>query len=205
MGEERGGAGFQSRGHPDQSKPAGRPLYRRRQYLVDPKRQLMATARVSGLVLVLLVLVNLVFSLWNHMETQAIVALNPQLMGEMNAIDMRMTLVFATVSFVVLVIVMIRTIVLTHRTAGAVFNLHRCLNLVAAGEYGTRVRMRRNDNLLELQDPFNRVTESLQKRAADDHAALSHLAEKIEELDRTEIANEVCRLADAKAKLFDQR
>ncbi len=59
MGEERGGAGFQSRGHPDQSKPAGRPLYRRRQYLVDPKRQLMATARVSGLVLVLLVLVNL--------------------------------------------------------------------------------------------------------------------------------------------------
>jgi methyl-accepting chemotaxis protein len=203
--ESRHGAGSRIGGQPGQGKPAGRPLFRRRQYLIDRRGQLLATARVSGLVLVLLALVNVVFALWNQMETQAIVALNPQLMGEMADIDLRMTLVLATVSFVLLVFVMIRTIVLTHRTAGAVFNLRRCVDRVAAGDYGTRVRMRRKDTLWELQEPFNQMMDALQQKAADNRAALSNLAGKIEELDRNEIANEIRRLADAAEELADSR
>ena len=155
--------------------------------------------------LVLFALVNVVFALWNQTETRAIVALNPQLVGEMADIDLRMTLVLATVSFVLLVFVMIRTIVLTHRTAGAVFNLRRCVARVAAGDYGTRVRMRRKDTLWELQDPFNQMMEALQQKAADNRAALSNLAGKIEELDRSEIANEIRRLADTAEELDDSK
>jgi len=179
------------------------PWYRRRQYLIDRKGQLLATAKIAGVVLVNLVLVNLVLYLWNDIETQAILASNPQLAGEMAEVDLRTTLVFAIVSFVVLVFVVMRAIMLTHRTAGAAFNLERCLNKVAAGEYDTTLRVRRKDNLQHLQGPFNQMTESLRRSAAEDHVVLSSLAGKLEELGHAELAEEVRDLAEAKAKLAD--
>jgi methyl-accepting chemotaxis protein len=174
------------------------PWYRRRQYLIDPKGQLLATAKVAGVVFILLTLVNLVFYLWTDIETRSIVASNPQLAAEMAEIDLKSTLVFATVSVVLLVFVIIRAIMLTHRTAGAAFNLERCLGLVASGEYGTELRVRRKDNLRQLQEPFNRMMDSLRKTAADDQAALLGLAEKIEELGHPELAQEARDLAEAK-------
>jgi methyl-accepting chemotaxis protein len=179
------------------------PWYRRRQYLIDPRGQLLATAKVAGVVFVLLALVNLVYYLWTDIETQSIVASNPRLAAEMAETDLQTTLVFATISFVVLVFVVIRSIMLTHRTAGAAFNIERCLGRVASGDYGTELRVRRKDNLRQLQEPFNRMMESLRERAADDQAALLSLAEKIEELGHAELAREVRDLAEAKAKLAD--
>jgi len=179
------------------------PWYRRKQYLIDPRGQLLATAKVAGVVFILLALVNLVYYLWSDIETRAIVASNPQLAAEMAEIDLRTTLVFATISMVVLVFVVIRAIMLTHRTAGAAFNIERCLGRVASGDYGTELRVRRKDNLRQLQEPFDRMMESLRERAADDQAALLSLAEKIEELGHAELAREVRDLAKAKAKLAD--
>lgn len=179
------------------------PWYRRRQYLIDRKGQLLATAKIAGVVFVLLALVNLVFFLWNDIETQAIVASNPQLSDEMAAIDRRTTLVLATISFGVLVVVVIRAIMLTHRTAGAAFNLERCLGRVASGEFGTELRVRRKDNLRYLQEPFNQMMESLRRRAAEDHAALSTLAAQLEELGQAELAEEVRTMAEVKAQLAD--
>jgi methyl-accepting chemotaxis protein len=181
------------------------PWYRRRQYLIDPKGQLLATAKVAGVVFFLLALVNLVYYLWTDIETRAIVASNPQLAAEMAAIDLRSTLVFAIVSFVVLVFVVMRAIMLTHRTAGAAFNLERCLGRVASGDYGTELRVRRKDNLRQLQEPFNRMMESLRDRAADDQAALLSLAEKIGELGHAGLAQEVRDLAEAKEELANPK
>jgi nitrogen fixation/metabolism regulation signal transduction histidine kinase len=177
------------------------PWYRRRQYLIDRRGQLLATAKIAGVVFVLLVLVNLVFYLWSDIETRAIVASNPELAEEMADIDLRTTLVFATVSFVVLVLVVIRTIMLTHRTAGAAFNLQRCLDRVASGDYSTVLRVRRKDNLRQLQDPFNRMMESLREQAANDRAALLSLAAEIEELGHSQVAAELRGLAKAKDAL----
>jgi len=187
----------------EEPKARRRPFFRRRQFLIDRKGQLLTTAKISGVVLILLVLLNLVFSLWSTIETQAIVASNPQLTEEMTAIDRRGALVLAIVSLVVLATVVVRSIRLTHRTAGASFNLHRCLDMVAAGEYDTELRVRNKDNLRELQDPFNQMTASLRREATRDHAALSNLAGRIEELGQVELAEEVRELAKAKAKLAD--
>jgi methyl-accepting chemotaxis protein len=148
------------------------PWWRRRNYLIDRKGQLLATAKITGVVLALLVLLNMVFALWSTIETQAIVATNPELLEEM-----------------------------TDRTAGAAFNLERCLGRVASGDYVTELRVRRKDNLKHLQEPFNRMMESLRERADDDRAALLSLAEKIEEVGQVEIAEEARELAEAKAKL----
>ncbi len=177
------------------------PPFRRRQYLIDRRGQLLATAKVTGLVLVLLVLLNLVYVLWSAIETQAIISANPLLADEMRAIDRRSTAVLVVVSAIVLVIVVIRSIMLTHRTAGAAFNLRRCLTRVAAGDYDTVLRVRRKDNLRELQVPFNEMMRSLRERADEDRAALSNLASKIDEIGHPELAEEVRAMARAKAEL----
>lgn len=174
------------------------PWWRRRHYLIDRKGQLLATAKVAGVVSALLVLLNMVFSLWSTIETQAIVATNPELMEEMTAIDRRTTMTLIVISIVVLLVVVVRAIMLTHRTAGAAFNLTRCLNNVAAGEFGTELRVRRKDNLKHLQEPFNRMMQSLRDRAADDQATLLTLADKIDEFGEHELAAEVRGLAKAK-------
>jgi methyl-accepting chemotaxis protein len=179
------------------------PWWRRRNYLIDRKGQLLATAKITGVVLALLVLLNMVFALWSTIETQAIVATNPELLEEMTAIDRRTTMSLIVVSLVILVAVVVRSIMLTHRTAGAAFNLERCLGRVASGDYVTELRVRRKDNLKHLQEPFNRMMESLRERADDDRAALLSLAEKIEEVGQVEIAEEARELAEAKAKLAD--
>jgi methyl-accepting chemotaxis protein len=177
------------------------PWWRRRRYLIDRKGQLLATAKITGVVLALLVLLNMVFALWSTIETQAIVATNPELLEEMTAIDRRTTMSLVVVSLVILVAVVVRSIMLTHRTAGAAFNLERCLGRVASGDYGTELRVRRKDNLKHLQEPFHQMMESLRRSAADDHAALSSLAGKLEEVGQVEIAEEARELAEAKAKL----
>jgi nitrogen fixation/metabolism regulation signal transduction histidine kinase len=188
---------------PEEPKPEPRPFFRRRQFLIDRKGQLLTTAKIAGVVSVLLVLLNLVFLLWNTTETQAVLATNPELAEELKAIDQRSALVLAIVSLAVLGTVIVRSIRLTHRTAGAAFNLERCIKKVAAGEYDTTLKVRRKDNLQDLQGPFNLMVASLRRRAIEDHAALEELAGRIEEIGHLELAEEVRNLARAKAKLAD--
>lgn len=163
----------------------------------------MATAKIAGVVAILLVLLNLVYSLWSAMETREIVASNPQLTERMEAIDRRGALVLATVSISIFVVVVVRSIMLTHRTAGAAFNLCRCLDQVASGRYETTLRLRKKDNLRNLEGPFNTMVQSLRSRAADERDTLSALATQIETLGHSDLADTVRKLAEDKRQLAD--
>ncbi len=179
------------------------PRFRRRKYLIDRRGQLLATAKIAGLVAVLLVLLNLVYSLWSSIETREIVVSNPQLSEKMEAIDRRGALALATVSISVFAVVVARSIMLTHRTAGAAFNICRCLDSVASGSYQTTLRLRKKDNLRNLEAPFNTMVQSLRSRAADDRDALSALATQIEALGHADLADTVRKLAEDKGQLVD--
>jgi methyl-accepting chemotaxis protein len=201
--EDLQGTGGLAAEAPDPPKEFKRIPFRRRRYLIDRKGQLLATAKVAGVVFVLLLLLNVVFSLWNTIETQSMVASNPELSEQMESIDRKGTLALGIVSSVVLVIVVIRSIMLTHRTAGAAFNLHRCLDRVASGDYSTVLRVRRKDNLRDLVDPFNNLVSSLRNRASEDETALRKFADRVEELGNRELAGELRLLADAKKDLVE--
>ena len=185
----------------EMTSPLDRPRYKRRKYLIDIRGQLLVTAKVAGLVLVLLAPLNLVVFLWGAMETQEIIASNPHLAEQMRAIDHRSALLLASASLAVFLIAVVRSIMLTHRTAGAAFNLRRCLNRVASGDYDTALWLRAKDNLRQLQDPFNQMMQSLRSRAVEDHQILEDFASKIEELGHSELAKEVREQAEAKAHL----
>ena len=184
----------------EMTSPLGGPRFRRRRYLIDRRGQLVATAKVAGLVLVLLAPLNLVVFLWGAMETQEIIASNPHLAEQMRAIDHRSALLLASASLAMFLIVVVRSIMLTHRTAGAAFNLRRCLNRIASGDYDTALWLRAKDNLRQLQDPFNQMTQSLRNRAVEDHQMLEDLASKIEDLGHAELAKQIRELAETWAQ-----
>jgi methyl-accepting chemotaxis protein len=175
--------------------------FRRRQYLVDRKRQLAATIRVAGLVLILLVTLNAVLAWQNYNATQSVMMMNPQVGERMHAADMRNMAITAAISLIILAMVVVRSIMLTHRTAGAVYKISLCLGEVGDFNFDVNLRLRNDDNLRALEDPFNRMAGNLRRRALDDYQAMKKLADEIEEHGNPVDAEMLRRIADATARM----
>ena len=178
----------------------GRKTFRRRQYLVDRKRQLAATVRVAGLVLALLVTLNAVLAFQNYSSTQAVMARSPEFGEEMRAADIRDAAITAAISLIILAMVVVRSIMFTHRTAGAVYKVSQCLEQVADFNFDISLHLRRDDNLRALEDPFNRMVENLRERALEDYKAMKKLADEIEEHGNPVDAELLRRIADSSTK-----
>ncbi len=70
------------------------------------------------------------------------------------------------------------TVLETHKTAGAAFNLSRQMERVRSGEYGTRVTLRRGDNLQSMGQAFNEMSVAIDERFWRDIEIFSNLAEQ---------------------------
>ena len=176
---------------------SGKTTFRRRQYLVDRQRQLAATVRVAGLVLVLLVVLNAVLAWQNYESTQAVMVSNPEFGERMRAADLRNVAITAGISLIILAMVVVRSIMFTHRTAGAVYKVSKSLEQVGEFNYDISLRLRRDDNLRALEDPFNKMTDNLRLRALDDQQAMKKLADEIEEHGNPVDAEILRRIADS--------
>ena len=174
-----------------------RKTFRRRQYLVDRRRQLAATVRVAGLVLVLLIIINVVLAWQSSEATRKMMIASPEFGELMRADDMQKTAITAGISLIILALVVVRSIMFTHRTAGAVYKVSQCLELVGEFNFDVFLRLRSEDNLRALEDPFNRMVENLRERALDDYQAMKKLADEIEEHGNPVDAEILRRIADS--------
>jgi methyl-accepting chemotaxis protein len=203
-----GGQGKRSKGDlmasqaDNEAKDKGeKKSFRRRQYLVDRKRQLAATVRVAGLVLVLLIVLNAVLAWQNFNVTASVMATNPDAGERMRAADMRNMAITAGISLIILAMVVMRSIMLTHRTAGAVYKISMCLEQVGDFNFDVNLRLRNDDNLRALEDPFNKMAGNLRRRAIDDYQAMKKLADEIEEHGSPVDAEMLRRIADSTARM----
>jgi len=174
-----------------------RKPFRRRQYLVDRRRQLGATVRVAGLVFVLLVILNGVLGWQNFETTQTVIASNLEVGEQMRANELRNIAITAGISLIILAMVVVRSIMFTHRTAGAVFHASRCLEQVGEFNFDIVLHLRRDDNLRALEDPFNKMVGNLRQRTLDDYQAMKKLADEIEEHGNPVDAEILRRIADS--------
>jgi methyl-accepting chemotaxis protein len=174
--------------------------FRRRQYLVDRKRQLATTFRVAGLVFILLFTLNLMVAWQSYSASSTVMASNPVMGERMRAIDNRNIAVTAGISLVILAMVVVRSVMITHRTAGAVYKVSMCLGEVADFNFDVNLRLRNDDNLRALEEPFNKMAANLKRRAIDDYQAMKKLADEIEEHGNPVDAEMLRRIADASAR-----
>jgi len=163
----------------------------RRQFLVNKPRQLRTAMLIAMLVLILLVFVNVIFHALRTTETNTIVASAPSLREVMDDYDRNEMLLVILASVVVLAGVFVVTIIETHRTAGAAFNISRQLGRIADGNLDVELRLRKGDNLQEIQTPFNAMVATLRDQAADEVSVLTRLADRVDGFGNVEGAAEV--------------
>lgn len=169
----------------------------RRRFLVNWKSQLTTALMVTGLVFFLLVLLNVTFAALRNTETSMIIASSPNV-ADVLARNDRTEMILSLIGSAVIVMgTFLMTIFETHRTAGAAFNVARNLGRVADGDYGTQVRLRRTDNLHELMEPFNNMTESLRDRAAEQADTLDRLAVQLESGSVGDVAAQLREMASS--------
>jgi nitrogen fixation/metabolism regulation signal transduction histidine kinase len=178
-------------------------LLRRRHYLVDPRRQLAATIRISGLVLVLLITINAAIARQASTITNQVMARNPELGEIMRATDHRNLAILAGISLIILAMVVIRSIMYTHRTAGAVFKVAQSMGMIATGDFDVTLRLRDDDSLRELEEPFNKMATALSGYADEDYRSMTKLADEIEEHGNSVDAEMLRRIAESRGRRAD--
>jgi nitrogen fixation/metabolism regulation signal transduction histidine kinase len=175
-------------------------FFRRRYYLIDPRRQLAVTIRIAGLVLVLLITINAVIAWQSHTTTNQVMARNPILAEIMRATDLRNLAILAGLSLIIFVMVVTRSIQYTHRTAGAVNKIAQSMEKIAAGDFDVTIRLRRDDSIRALEGPFNKLAETLLRYADEDYRSMTRLADEIEEQGNPGGAKILRRIAESRGR-----
>ena len=164
------------------SPQVARSRVTRRRYLIDPKRQLRTAVMTTSLVAILVLVVNLGFVLLRTSQTSFLAAVAPQLTPVLEKQDTTFSLTMIVLSLILVVAVSLKTIVETHRTAGAVFAVRQRLERVKEGDLQVSLKLRRHDNLQNLEIPFNDMITSLRDRALNEASTLDQLASRAGQL-----------------------
>ncbi len=183
-----------------ETEDSGAKPHKRRHYLVDRRRQLTATLRVVGLVFVLLFILNAVIAWQSYTTTNQVMAKNPEVGERMRANDLRNMAIMGCISLITLAMVAVRSIMLTHRTAGAAYKIAQSMEEIASGDFDVTLRLRRDDNLVGLEDPFNSMAKALLRYADEDYRSLTRIANAIEEHGNPVDAEMVRRVADSRGR-----
>jgi signal transduction histidine kinase len=157
---------------------------------------------VTAVALLLVVLLNLSLQASRTQATAAIVAASPDLGPILDAQNRFELLLGVTASLVFLGGIFVVTILETHKTAGAAYHLCRDLERIRDGSYGKQVRLRKGDNLRELELAFNDMSRALAERAVLEVEELEHAASVA---DRIESPLEASDLAKSLRDMADER
>ena len=104
------------------------------------------------------------------------------------------------ISLIILAMVVIRSIMYTHRTAGAVFKVAKSMDTIASGDFDITLRLREDDSLRTLEDPFNNMAKNLSRYAEEDYRSMTKLADEIEEHGNPVDAEMLRRIAESRAR-----
>lgn len=78
------------------------------------------------------------------------------------------------------------SLLLSNKMAGPVYRFERSADVVAGGDLTHRVKLRQGDELGDLQNAFNRMVESLQKKVSIDASLAARLSRQLDDLSRAE-------------------
>lgn len=204
MSSPRGGPGPADGVVADASAALGAPRgnrWRRRRIVVNRSYQFRVSFLAVSVVLALLLLLNL--SLYSFSQAGTVAALDaaPELRELFRAQDRVQLTLTLLGSAVFLVGVFLVSLLESHRTAGAAFSLSRCLEQLGEGRFASRVRLRRGDNLGNVQAALNTAAARLQDRAREEADRLEALADRLDLVvtdgEARGVAAELRQIADA--------
>lgn len=153
--------------------------YKRKKYLIKKGFQF----RYMGVILLTMLFLSMVvgwtiyFNIWSKLAT-----------GELkSAADL--SLIFNVVNRdllwripILVVLIAISTIFISHRIAGPIYRFEQSAKRISEGDLTLRIKLRRGDELQELANCFNVMTEKLENLVLSDRRAINNIIRVIKEL-----------------------
>ncbi len=155
-------------------------LGKRRRILIDRRYQLRVTFTSLLFVLALLVPLNVSYY-YNLTADTEVLRTAPELRAFFVGQDRAQFFLVAVGSAIALAGVFLLSLLESHRTAGAAFALRRNLEKIEEGRFGTHVTLRKEDDLVTLEEAFNRMADSLGKRTREEIEELESIAGQVEQ------------------------
>jgi signal transduction histidine kinase len=187
----------------DQRQPM---MGKRRRFMIHRNSQIRMALMVTAAAAVVVTLLNIALHVARSQATAVVISESPLLLpilAEQNRFEFILGLSASAVFLAGLFAV---TVLETHKTAGAAYRITLEMERVRDGQYGSRLGLRKGDNLREIEAAFNEMSQALADRGAVDIQELEHIASvaaRIENpLEAGDLARALRELADDRRKLL---
>lgn len=139
-----------------------RPVFRRRKYIIEKGLQF----RYIGLVFTLALIASIVtgwtvFATGWHFLGEKLASVYPQ--GRLVYVLRATNMALARNLLLVSPLIFILGLLFSHRIAGPVYRIGKTLNDISKGNLGLKIKLREGDELVDLADTINNLTENFNK------------------------------------------
>lgn len=158
-----------------------RPRFKRRQYIVAKKFQLKYTSLILLLMFVTAGFCSYAIYYTTMIlfgEKLASVYPQGQLVSIVNIVNFRIFLSMILISPLVGAF----GIYLSHKIAGPIYRIEKFLGAMGAGDFSSRIRLRKGDELVSLADAINRLVDSLSSSFSVEKTQIESVLKELNDL-----------------------
>jgi len=157
----------------------GRPSLRRRRFYVHGiQRKYIFLSLVPLIISSFLIIVFLFVPLDVLLYSSASPAAREAIVQDLRALGFRIW----PAIFLAMLVSTFLSVFVTHRFAGPLYRFHQVVDRMAAGDLSTGFKLRKGDDLVELETALNRAIESLAVTIQEAHRPLNDLTVRLETL-----------------------
>ena len=157
----------------------GRPSLRRRRFYVHGiQRKYIFLSLVPLIISSFLIIVFLFVPLDVLLYSSASPAAREAIVQDLRALGFRIW----PAIFLAMLVSTFLSVFVTHRFAGPLYRFHQVVDRIAAGDLSTGFKLRKGDDLVELETALNRAIESLAVTIQEAHRPLNDLTVRLETL-----------------------
>lgn len=139
-----------------------RPILRRRKYIIEKGLQFRYIGLVFALALIASIVTGwTVFATGWHFLGEKLASVYPQ--GRLAYVLRATNLALVRNLLLISPLIFILGLLFSHRIAGPVYRIGKTLRDISKGNLGLRIRLREGDELVDLADTINNLTENFNK------------------------------------------
>lgn len=152
------------------------PIRRRRFYVHGIQRKYLFLSLVPILISAFLIIAFLVLPLDTFLYSSASPAAKQAIAQDLRALGFRIW----PAIFIAMLVSGSLSVFVTHRFAGPIYRFHRLVDQMAEGDLSARFKLRKGDDLRDLETAVNRAIESLAGTVQDTQRPLGDLTQRLE-------------------------
>lgn len=170
-----------------------RPIFRRRKYIIQKGLQFRYIGLVFGLALIASIVTGwTVFATGWYFLGEKLASVYPQ--GRLIYVLRATNLALIRNLLLVSPLIFILGLLFSHRIAGPVYRISKTLEEITKGNLGLKIKLREGDELVDLADMINNLTDNINKTITSDKDIAIKIEKDLEEIKKL-ISGQPCDCA----------